>query len=246
MSRAVTVPFAVSFAGLLAVACAVAGAISGCGTTTCIVAIECVERCGGPVVSGGCGPCGFGTFDRRTCADAALVDLDSGMGDGGTGDAGGTECVDNGGCGLRPASCCGRCGAATADDYLAAPVSQLAAIGAGICEAEGNPGCPECDSPDDPYLAAVCRSGECVGLDLREEPVTECASPSDCVLAARRCCACGLLQQHEVIAHNPARGGLNEIVCGGDVLCEDPCVPTFASGLAPGCVAGRCVVFGAD
>jgi hypothetical protein len=223
---------------------------AGCGTTTCVRALECVERCGGPVVASGCS-CPAGTFDQLTCVDAASfdagpsVDIGTTLDTGSSIDAAGPECESNSGCGLRPASCCGRCGAATADDYLAAPVSQLAALGVGICEAEGNPGCPECESPDDPYLAAVCESGECVGLDLREEPLTECSAPSDCVLAARRCCACGTIEEPQAIAYNPARGNPNEILCG-DILCGDPCVPTFASGLAPGCVAGRCVVFGPD
>ncbi len=231
---------------------AVTTLLIGCGQTTCFVALECVERCGGPIVASGCS-CPSGTFELGRCTDAAAFDAGPPLDTGAPIDAGaaadassGTECTDNLGCGLRAASCCGSCGAATRDDLLAAPVSELAALGAQICEAEGNPGCPECARPDDPYLAALCRVGSCVGVDLREEPITECASPSDCTLAARRCCACGVIGAEEAIAYNPARGSLSEIVCGGDVLCEDPCVPTFASGVTSDCVDGRCVVFGPD
>jgi hypothetical protein len=215
------------------------------------------------VVSSGCS-CPSGTFDSLTCADAAAFDaaatadtgtpVDTGVSvDTGTPldservlDSGGDECTMNSGCGLRPASCCGSCGAATAGDYLAAPVSQLATIGAQICEAAGNPGCPECARPNDPFLAALCRAGDCVGLDLREEPLTECTVPSDCVLAPRECWSCGLIDQPAAIAYNPARGSINDYVCDTGRTCDEPCVPTFASGLAASCVSGRCVVFGPD
>lgn len=180
--------------------------------------------------------------------DTGTVAIDTGAIDTGSvalPDAGAAQCEAHSDCAIRAASCCGRCGAATDTDFLAAPVSALAAIAAAICEAEGNPGCPECAAPDDPELVALCREGRCVGVDLGTEPITECSAPSDCVLAARECCACGLIEAPAAIAYNPARGTPNTYVCDDGTACP-PCVPTFASGVTAGCVAGRCVVFGPD
>jgi len=154
-------------------------------------------------------------------------------------------CARNSECGLRPASCCGRCGAATATDFVAARTDQLTTLAAAICEAEGNPGCPECASPDDPFLAAVCRASACVGVDLRLEAITECETSADCVLAPRECCGCGTYGVSGSVAVNPARGRLSDYVCDDDSPCP-PCVPSFESGVSPSCVSGRCVVFGAD
>lgn len=156
-----------------------------------------------------------------------------------------SACTRNSECGLRPASCCGRCGAATETDFIGARVDELAALGAAICEAEGNPGCPECASPDDPFLAAVCRSSACVGVNLHLEPITECATPVDCALAPRECCGCGLYGVSGSVAFNPARGRLSDYLCDDDSPCP-PCVPSFESGVSPSCVDGRCVVFGPD
>lgn len=125
------------------------------------------------------------------------------------------------------------------------PTADRATVGAAICEAEGNPGCPECARPDDPFLAAVCRASSCVGLDLRLEPLTECATPTDCVLAPRQCCECGLVDATRAIAYNPARGNAQDYVCDDGTICP-PCVPTYVSGVGASCVAGRCAVFGPD
>jgi len=40
-----------------------------CENIQCFRAIECVEECGGPVLSSGCCPCGEGTFDSITCSN---------------------------------------------------------------------------------------------------------------------------------------------------------------------------------
>lgn len=141
-------------------------------------------------------------------------------------------------CTLRPASCCGSCGAATPDDMIALPNGEVAAYVAAVCE--GVP-CPECARPNDPYLIATCTAGECVAVDLHAHPFTECASSTDCVLSPAQCCACGLLSEGETIAHNPAAGGLGMLICDPDADCP-PCVPDFGA-LEARCEAGRCVVF---
>ena len=42
----------------------------GCDVPECFVAIQCVERCGGPIVLVSCCPCPLNTIDVTTCADA--------------------------------------------------------------------------------------------------------------------------------------------------------------------------------
>ncbi len=140
-------------------------------------------------------------------------------------------------CTLRPASCCGACGAATPTDMIALPDGEVAAYVAGMC---ADVGCPECAALPDPYLIATCTAGQCVAVDLHTHPLTECALDTDCVLSPAQCCACGLLAAHETIAHNPARGGLGTLTCDPDADCP-PCVPDFGA-LEARCDAGRCVV----
>ena len=50
-----------------------------CGLIECFRAVECVQSCGGPIVSSGCCPCAAGTFDRISCG-----------GSGGSSSTGGT------------------------------------------------------------------------------------------------------------------------------------------------------------
>lgn len=58
------------------VAIAFALTTTGCWGQTCIRAIRCVERCGGPIVQSGCNACPGGTFDDLMCTDAAARDAE--------------------------------------------------------------------------------------------------------------------------------------------------------------------------
>lgn len=145
-------------------------------------------------------------------------------------------CDVNSQCVIRPESCCGSCGAATADDWIALHVSELDGYAESVCAGTF---CPECSRPNDPWLIASCRMGDCVGTDLRLSPLTECAAPSDCTLGPRQCCDCGLLGVEGSIAYNPARGSPYDLICDPDATCP-PCVPTFS--VTADCVGGRCVV----
>lgn len=239
----------------------VALTLCGCPGRECFAAVRCVATCGGPVVSTGCGPCGAGTFDDVRCLDAGPGDggavdggaldarsdgasPDAGALDGGGGATDGsaaTSCAVTSDCALRAASCCGNCGSPTLGDYVALHVDDVDGYGSAVCAAEGFPPCARCDLPTDPYLAAVCRSSACVGLDLRTEPLTACATASDCTLGPRACCDCGLLGAAETVAYNAARGSLSEYTCDVGAPPCPPCVPSFDS-VMPDCVAGRCIV----
>lgn len=230
--------------------------LGGCpGNVMCIRAIRCVQVCGGPVLSSGCGPCGAGTFDDFRCLDAGT---DAGAVDGGTAPDGGepadggtgsdapvaTSCSLTSECALRGATCCGSCGSTALGDFVALHVDEVGAYGSAVCAAEGFPPCARCDLPPDPYLAAVCRASACVGLDLRAEPLTECSTPTDCVLGPRTCCDCGALGLSETVAYNPARGSLGDYSCDEGAPACPPCVPSFV-GVAADCVAGRCIALAA-
>ncbi len=56
------------------------GGASDCAIVECFRAVECVERCGGPVLKSSCCPCAAGTFDSIQCS-----------GNGGSG--GGVNCA---------------------------------------------------------------------------------------------------------------------------------------------------------
>jgi hypothetical protein len=49
------------------------GGDGGCGIVECIRAIECVQRCGGPILTSGCCPCPSGSADRAILCGAAGV-----------------------------------------------------------------------------------------------------------------------------------------------------------------------------
>ena len=67
--------------GCLLGGCLLAIGVSGCGAVECFRAVQCVERCGGPVVqNAGCGACRAGLIDSIRCVEDAGPD---GGGDGG-------------------------------------------------------------------------------------------------------------------------------------------------------------------
>jgi hypothetical protein len=78
------------------------GGAGDCTTIQCIRAIECVEECGGPVMSSGCCPCPGGTFDQIECMTGeGGADGNAGTGNspaGGPG-TGGTDPIGNAGAG---------------------------------------------------------------------------------------------------------------------------------------------------
>jgi hypothetical protein len=42
-----------------------------CKTASCVRAVDCVKKCGGPVVQTGCCPCPAGTVDSLDCPSDA-------------------------------------------------------------------------------------------------------------------------------------------------------------------------------
>lgn len=145
-------------------------------------------------------------------------------------------------CTLRAASCCGSCGAATPDDMIALADGEVAGYEAAVCG--DDIGCPECAQDTDPYLLATCRASECIAVNLHVDPLTECETDTDCVLASAQCCSCETLSLSQIVAYNPARGSLGSLLCDPDADCP-PCVPDFG-GNFPYCDLGRCAVGAPD
>jgi hypothetical protein len=167
------------------------------------------------------------------CSDSHGTD------DGGGDDAGpALSCEGANDCVLRPASCCGSCGAPTPDDMVALQTSEVDDYVERVCADVG--GCPECFMAPDPYLVATCEMATCTAKNLHEEPLTVCDTDADCVLAATPCCTCGEIGSDSAIAFNPDRGSIGSLICDPRADCP-PCVPTFV-GIEAGCDAGRCVV----
>mgnify|MGYP001602925420 CR=1 FL=1 len=119
-------------------------ALPGCPGRECLRAVRCVQVCGGPLLSSGCGACAAGTFDDLDCRDGGVdagAEADGGGLDGGgttldgaATDAGArTACTVVSDCALRAATCCGVCGSPTVDDYVGLHIDDVTGYGTAVC-----------------------------------------------------------------------------------------------------------------
>lgn len=202
--------------------------IMSAGGPTCCGDMRRDATCGGD----GIWRCPDGFIPTTTCTGSWSADM--------CGMVKTPECTEPSQCALRAMSCCGMCGAATPDDMIALPTTEVAAYGTMVCE--GMPGCPPCFSEQDPFLVATCSAAdECVAINLHEDMLTECTTAADCVLASTRCCDCGMPEN--AVAYNPARGSFTSLICDSTVVCA-PCgpgEPDFGARTAD-CQMGHCVV----
>ncbi len=171
--------------------------------------------------------------------DPCVMDGDAGARDAGI-DAGPVaECTSPTQCVVVPASCCGSCGAATADDMIAVAQDAQSSYRMSVC---GETGCPACFRQQDPSLFATCQEGSCLALDMRTSPLSTCSSDADCELIAADCCGC----EAAFIAINHANEAeYRSMVCNPVADCP-PCGPqTPPDGTSAICdtSVGHCAVF---
>ncbi len=148
-------------------------------------------------------------------------------GSGATGGGGGaayTACTGPGQCTLVPTNCCGTC-------ETDPPLSDFLAINAGLQqqyleETCAGVGCPSCYSPLPGHYAAVCRKGECVALDIREDPdFTSCDQPSDCTLRwGSSCCESCTPELSNLVAVRVGKVERNQC---GQASCPDCATPEY-------------------
>jgi len=157
-------------------------------------------------------------------------------------DGGGTpgwaSCTFSDNCVVQPASCCGLCGAATAEDMVGVNRDFLSEQRDEACG--GGEACPGCAQQPDPDLVATCQVGVCVAESLRfHDARADCDTDDDCVLRTTTCCpTCGEADPSEIVAVNRERSyELTALFCdGADVNCAE-CVSTFPPTFHATCVA---------
>jgi hypothetical protein len=141
-------------------------------------------------------------------------------------------------CELRSAGCCDSCEPVTASNLIA--VNRAAAQP--ICGVR----CKSCPSPAPNegkrrYFMPDCVEHRCTVIDIRETPITECASSSECALrGSTDCCRCG--DPNEPIAFNLS---IDQIAtfCGGLMHSCPACMAgPIPPELITECQGGRCVV----
>jgi hypothetical protein len=175
------------------------------------------------------------------CTDTTVAPVDGGDTDG-PGSFG--RCAVTSECRVVARECCGVCGQPTKEDVVAVSRDQERAYRDFVCR--GNSACPACASIPNPYLAGICRSGECVVVDLAEDPLTSCTDDSDCKLRTVDCCECGgrTSQDALVAIRVDAEAAFSALVC--DVpppLCAE-CAPVYPPSARAVCPAAtrRCAV----
>ncbi len=150
-------------------------------------------------------------------------------------------CATSADCVVVPSSCCGTCGAATADDMIAVSRDSAANYRTSVCAGTS---CPACAPQQDPFLFASCGSGGwCAAFDLQASVAT-CGTDADCELRPADCCGCS----SRFIA--VARASESEYLrwaCAGDTSgCHSCPPPTPPSGAAAACdtTTHRCAIVG--
>ncbi|MGC4095403.1 MAG: BPTI/Kunitz domain-containing protein [Polyangiaceae bacterium] len=146
-----------------------------------------------------------------------------------------TGCQRASDCELRSTGCCGGCEPVSIDDLQAVNVNAPRVTCGVLCGA-----CPpyEPNTSTSRYFVAGCVEHRCTVIDIRQTPITECASDADCALrAGANCCtSCG----GEPIAYNVHLNELSTFCPDGPTPCPS-CVGSVG-GYTASCLAGRCEV----
>ncbi len=167
-------------------------------------------------------------------------------GSGGTGGVlGFSACETPSDCVITPASCCGACGQASADDRVAVHRDRLADYRARACQ--GDVQCDACFGPADPYLVATCLQtgggGQCAPIDLRATRATDCTRDTHCKVRLNTCCGCGVATADNVVALNSvAANQLDAQLCDSGEQCQECTQIPDLAGYGASCDQGQCVL----
>ena len=205
-----------------------------------------LAACGGSVNavpgSGGASSAGGGSAESATASTGGTT-VGSGTSSSGAGGAPSfAECDGPGQCILAAPGCCGAgCGMPELGQFVPIHKQHAGDFFNLTCD-DPNVGCPECASASNPNLFATCRSGQCLGHDVREHPFSECQVQDDCKLRfGLECCECGSDYLGVTAIRKDAEALLVEAVCVPQQGCDD-CVPTTPPSTYAECIAGHCAV----
>jgi hypothetical protein len=146
-------------------------------------------------------------------------------------------------CALVPASCCGRCGAATWADHIALPRESAADYREQACGTDaGSGGCPDCAGLPDVDLQAFCRDGACATVDVRNDPISSCSSDDDCVAVHGVCCGpCD--SERGLVAINKTRASeFKSQICDPRVDCAGCPPPASVTVVCDYAVTKHCMI----
>lgn len=146
------------------------------------------------------------------------------------------SCVAAGDCVLGFNTCCGPCGIPKLTDYTAVNKAKAEAWAKKAC-ATPIP-CPDCVVWDERSLMAFCTAGKCTAVDVRTDPVSECATDADCVLRTAECCECGGDVAHPIAIARKSLSAYAGKVCPPDTGCTE-CAPVYPSTFRPACDATK-------
>lgn len=137
-----------------------------------------------------------------------------------------TSCAAPGDCTLVTPGCCQECGSPPLSSFASVRRDSTNAFHDAVCPVPTP--CPKCASMTDPNYTAVCRGSRCLGVDLRTDVDSKCATDADCVLRFPGCCESCAGDPTQLLA--VAKAGLAEYqqqLCGLSPPACPPCVPTY-------------------
>lgn len=217
--------------------------ITGCGGSTSTTGTSSATGTGGATTGAGgtttgAGGAATGAGGATTGAGGATTGA-GGSGPTGGGGAASGGCTENADCAIRPASCCGMCGAATRTDNVVLPVSQLPAYEATACPPGS--GCVGCFAETDPTLIAACSDGTCQLVDWLESPSNHCQANTDCRVRTTSCCECGgqLDLAHLIALPATAENDWQGLACDSSFGCPE-CAPSYPQNVVAECSGGKC------
>lgn len=144
----------------------------------------------------------------------------------------GASCTHPTDCVLRPASCCGDCGAYARGDVVSLLQEQLSEYQDTVCPQGA--ACPPCYTKPDPALLPDCdASGMCTTLDLYDpdqgyvSEYTACERDEDCTIRTTECCECGASLERLVAIRVDKRADFYNLVCPPGTGCPE-CAPDYS------------------
>jgi hypothetical protein len=151
-----------------------------------------------------------------------------------------TSCTGPGKCSLVPKTCCGNpCGAPTPATYESVTKGSEGAHHNLVC-GSSPPECPAygCPAPlPEASVMALCRGTtlRCEAVDIREDPVSACATDDDCVLHYSSCCQpCEAPLTDLVALAKTQIESFRKYVCVGDEVCSK-CMTYYPAGMTAYC-----------